>query len=88
VLGADIRSIVGLLSRDFMMLVLIAIIIATPISWYAMNRWLQGFAYKMEIQPWIFILAGFIALAIAGITISFQSIKSAVMNPVNSLRSE
>lgn len=88
VLGADIRSIVSLLSRDFMMLVLIAIIIATPISWYAMSRWLQGFAYKMEIQPWIFIFSGCIALAIAAMTISFQSIKSAVMNPVNSLRSE
>jgi putative ABC transport system permease protein len=88
VLGADLRSIVGLLSQDFIKLVLIAILLATPISWYAMHQWLEGFAYRMEIHPWIFILAGCIALSIALITISYQSIKSAVMNPVASLRSE
>ncbi len=88
VLGADLRSIVGLLSKDFIKLVLIAIFIATPISWYTMNQWLEGFAYRMEIQPWIFVLAGCMALSIAVITISYQSIKSAIMNPVTSLRSE
>jgi putative ABC transport system permease protein len=88
VLGADLRNIVGLLSKDFIVLVLIAIVIATPISWYAMDRWLEGFAYKMEIQPWIFVLSGFAALVIAVFTISYQSIKTAVMNPVSSLRSE
>jgi putative ABC transport system permease protein len=88
VLGADLRSIVALLSKDFIKLVVIAILIATPISWYAMSRWLEGFAYRMEIHSWIFVLAGCIALSIAVITISFQSIKSAVMNPVTSLRSE
>lgn len=88
VLGADFRSIVRLLSKDFIKLVLIAILIATPVSWYAMNRWLEGFAYRIEIQPWIFILAGCLALAIAVITISYQSIRSAIMNPVSSLRSE
>jgi putative ABC transport system permease protein len=88
VLGADLRSIVTLLSKDFIVLVLIAIVIATPVSWYAMNRWLQGFAYKMEIQPWIFVLSGCIALVIALLTISYQSLRSAVMNPVSSLRSE
>jgi putative ABC transport system permease protein len=77
-----------LLSKDFIVLVLIAIVIATPISWYAMNQWLQGFAYKMEIQPWIFLASGFIALLIAVFTISYLSVKSAVMNPVTSLRSE
>ncbi len=88
VLGADVQTIVLLLSNDFIKLVLIAIIIATPVSWYAMNKWLDGFAYKMEIHAWMFVLAGVIALSIAVFTISYQSIKSALMNPVNSLRSE
>jgi putative ABC transport system permease protein len=88
VLGADLQNIVGLLSKDFIKLVLVAIFIATPVAWYAMNRWLEGFAYRMEISPWIFVLAGVIALSIAVLTISYQAIKSAVMNPVTSLRSE
>jgi putative ABC transport system permease protein len=88
VMGADLRNIILLLSKDFIKLVLIAIIIATPISWYTMNRWLEGFAYRMEVHAWIFILAGCIALSIAVFTISYQSIKSALMNPVSSLRSE
>lgn len=88
VLGADLRSIVGLLSRDFIKLVLIAILLATPISCYAMHQWLEGFAYRMEIHSWIFILAGSMALLVALVTISYQSIRSAVMNPVSSLRSE
>ena len=88
VLGADLRNIISLLSKDFIGLVLIAIVIATPVSWYTMNRWLEGFAYRMEIQAWIFVLSGFIALLVAVFTISYQSIKSAVMNPVTSLRSE
>ncbi len=88
VLGADVRSIVTLLSKDFVLLVLVAMLIATPLSWYAMNQWLEGFAYRMEIQFWIFIFAGVIALSIAVFTISFQSIKSALLNPVNSLKNE
>lgn len=88
VLGADVQTIVLLLSNDFIKLVVVAIIIATPVSWYAMNIWLDGFAYKMEIQAWMFVLAGVIALSIAVVTISYQSIKSALVNPVNSLRSE
>jgi putative ABC transport system permease protein len=88
VMGADLKNIILLLSKDFIKLVLIAIIIATPISWYTMNRWLEGFAYRMEVHAWIFILAGCIALSIAVFTISYQSIKSALMNPVSSLRSE
>jgi putative ABC transport system permease protein len=88
VLGADVGNIVGLLSKDFIKLVVIAIIIATPISWYTMNQWLEGFAYRMEIQAWVFILAGGIALSIAVFTISFQSLKSAFMNPVYALKSE
>lgn len=88
VLGAEVYNIVTLLSKDFIKLVMISIFIATPISWYYMNQWLEGFAYRMEIQPWIFVLAGVVAIAVAIFTISYQSFKSASMNPVTSLRSE
>jgi putative ABC transport system permease protein len=88
VLGAEVTNIVMLLSKDFIMLVAVSILIATPVSWYYMNEWLQGFAYRMDIQPWIFVLAGLVAVAIALFTISFQSLRSAHMNPVSSLRSE
>jgi putative ABC transport system permease protein len=88
VLGADVRNIVALLSKDFVKLVVVSILIATPVSWYYMDQWLEGFAYRMEIQAWIFVLAGLAAVATAVFTISFQSLKSARMNPVSSLRSE
>ncbi len=88
VLGASVASIVTLLSRDFLKLVLIAIVIASPIAWYAMNRWLQDFAYKIDIEWWVFVGAGLLAVGIALLTVSFQSVKAALMNPVNSLRSE
>jgi putative ABC transport system permease protein len=88
VLGADVRSIVGLMSKDFIRLILISILIATPASWYAMTRWLESFAYQKEISPWVFVLAGSSALVIAAFTISYQSVKAALVNPVNSLRSE
>jgi putative ABC transport system permease protein len=88
VLGASVGGIVGLLSKDFLKLVLIAILIASPLSWYAMNRWLQGFAYKLDIEWWIFALAGVLAVGIALLTVSFQSIKAALMNPVKSLKTE
>ena len=88
VLGASVTSIVALLSQDFLKLVLIAIVIASPIAWYAMNRWLQDFAYKITIEWWVFALAGLLAVGIALLTVSFQSIKAALMNPVKSLRSE
>lgn len=88
VLGANVNSIVALLSKDFMVLIVVAMLIATPAAWYSMNRWLEGFAYRVEIQFWIFILAGLAAIAIAAATISFQAIKAARGNPVNSLRSE
>ncbi|HEY0744322.1 MAG TPA: ABC transporter permease [Chryseosolibacter sp.] len=88
VLGADMKSIVGLLSRDFVVLVLISIGIATPVAWYAMTRWLEGFAYRMEISPWTFVLAGASAVLIALLTITYQSVKAALVNPVSSLRSE
>ena len=88
VLGASVTSIVTLLSKDFLKLVLIAIVIASPIAWYAMNRWLQDFAYKIDIEWWVFALTGLLAVGIALLTVSFQSIKAALMNPVKSLRSE
>ncbi|RCR71414.1 ABC transporter permease [Larkinella punicea] len=88
VLGASVGNIVGLLSTDFLKLVLVSILIATPIAWYGMNQWLQDFAYKIDVEWWMFALAGFAAVAIAFATVSFQSIKAALMNPVKSLRSE
>ncbi|QIP12919.1 FtsX-like permease family protein [Spirosoma aureum] len=88
VLGASVASLVGLLSKDFLKLVLIAIVIASPLAWYAMSQWSQGFAYKADIEWWVFVLAGLLAVGIALLTVSFQSIKAALMNPVNSLRSE
>ena len=88
VLGASIPGLVALLSKDFLKLVLIAIVIASPIAWYTMNRWLQDFAYRIDVEWWMFALAGVLAIGIALITVSFQSIKAALMNPVKSLRSE
>jgi putative ABC transport system permease protein len=88
VLGASVTSIIGLLSKDFLKLVFIAIIIASPVAWYAMNQWLKDFAYKIDIEWWIFALAGLLAIGIALLTVSFQSIKAALMNPIKSLRSE
>jgi len=88
VLGASVVSIVALLSKNFLKLVLVAIVIASPIAWYAMHRWLQGFAYKVDIAWWVFALAGALAVGIALLTVSFQSAKAALMNPVKSLRSE
>ncbi|GAB3949004.1 ABC transporter permease [Spirosoma harenae] len=88
VLGASVSSIIQMLATDFIRLVVIAILIATPIAWYAMSQWLQDFAYKIDVQWWVFVLAGLLALAIALLTVSFQSIKAALMNPVRSLRSE
>ncbi|MBC8153538.1 MAG: FtsX-like permease family protein, partial [Bacteroidetes bacterium] len=88
VLGASVSSIVALLSKDFLKLVLIAIVVASPIAWFAMNRWLQDFAYKIDIEWWVFALAGLLAVGIALLTVSFQSVKAALMNPVKSLKSE
>ncbi|HEX8528706.1 MAG TPA: FtsX-like permease family protein, partial [Cytophagales bacterium] len=88
VLGASIPSIVMLLSKDFLKLVLVAILVASPIAWYAAHRWLQEFAYHIDVAWWIFALAGGVAVGIALLTVSFQSIKAALMNPVKSLRNE
>ena len=88
VLGASVLSIVTLLSKDFLRLVLLAVVIATPFAWYGMHQWLEGFAYRVTIHWWVFVLTGALALGIALLTISFQSVKAALMNPVKSLRSE
>ena len=88
VLGASVANIVTLLGKDFIVLVAIAIVIAIPVAAYSMNKWLENFAYKTDISFWLFVLASFIAVAIALLTISFQAIKAAIANPVNSLRSE
>ncbi|NIJ51824.1 ABC transporter permease [Dyadobacter arcticus] len=88
VLGASIAGIVGLLSKDFLKLVAIAIVIASPVAWWLMNQWLQGFAYRIDIEWWMFAAAAISAVLIAIATVSFQSIKAALMNPVRALRSE
>ena len=88
VLGASVASIVALLSQDFLKLVLVAIVIASPLAWWAMTKWLADFAYKVTIDWWVFALAGALAVVIALLTVSFQSIRAALMNPVKSLRSE
>ena len=88
VLGASVPGIVKLLSTDFLKLVFIAFLIATPISWWAMQQWLQRFAYRVPVSWWMFALAGLLAVFIALFTISFQAIRAAVANPVKSLRSE
>ncbi|RRB05023.1 ABC transporter permease [Larkinella rosea] len=88
VLGASVGSIVALLSKDFLKLVLVAIVVASPIAWYAVSQWLDDFAYKIDISWWIFAVAGVLAVSIALVTVSFQSIKAALMNPVKTLRSE
>lgn len=88
VLGASAEGITFMLTKEFLKLVLIAAVIAFPVTWFAMSKWLQGFAYRMNIQWWVFIAAAAIAMFIAFVTISFQSIKAAIANPVKSLRSE
>jgi len=88
VLGADVRQIVTLMSKEFMKLVLIAFVIAVPLAWYAMSRWLEGFEYKTTINVLIFVYSGLAALVIALATVSFESIKAAIANPVKALRNE
>jgi putative ABC transport system permease protein len=89
VLGSSVSGIVSLLSKDFLILVGISFIIATPIAWYFMSHWfLQGFAYRIPLSWWMFALAGVLAVAIALVTVSSQAIKAAVMNPVKSLKTE
>lgn len=88
ILGASVMNVTGLLSKQFLALVLTGILLATPISWYMMNNWLSGFAYHTDLSAWIFVIAGILAILIALATVSFQSVKAALANPVNSLKAE
>lgn len=88
VLGASVTNITALISKDFIVLVFTAIIIASPIAWFIMDRWLRDFAFKINIAWWIFVLAGAVAIIIALATVSAQAIKAAIVNPVKSLRTE
>jgi putative ABC transport system permease protein len=88
VLGASVTNVTTLLSRDFVKLVIVSIVIASPIAWYGMNKWLQNFEYRIHIEWWMFLAAGLSAIVIALLTVSFQAIKAALMNPVKSLRTE
>ena len=88
VLGASVSQIVSLFSREFIKLVFLAFLIAAPLAWWLMNGWLQGFAYKVSFSAWILLLAGFISVFIALLTVSWQAVKTAVANPVDSLRTE
>jgi putative ABC transport system permease protein len=88
VLGATVSGVVILLAKDFLRLVIIATLLASPLAWWAMKKWLEGFAYSISIEWWMFVLTAVLAVSVAVLTISFQSIKAALMNPVKSLKSE
>jgi len=88
VLGATVGNVVGLLSKDFLQLVFIAICMAIPFAWYFTQEWLQNFAYRIELHWTMFAVAGIAAIIIALITVSFQSIRAAIANPINALRNE
>jgi len=87
-LGASVQNIVGMLSKDFLKYVLIAALIAWPLAWFSIHKWLQDYAYRIDISWWVFVLAVVIAILIALVTVSFQAIKAAIANPVKSLRTE
>jgi len=88
VLGASVTTITTLLSKDFLKLVLVSIVIAVPVTWYFMGKWLEDFAYRISISWWVFAISGILTLVIALLTVSFQAIRAAKQNPVKSLRSE
>ena len=88
VLGATTAGITALLARDFLRLVLIAIVIATPLAWWIMNNWLQDFASRISVPWWIFAVSGGLAVVVAFLTVSFQSVKAALANPVEALKNE
>ena len=88
ILGASITSILTMLTKDFVILIIIALLVATPLSWLMMNRWLQEFAYHINISWVVYVLAGFSAIVIALLTVSYQAIKVALANPVKSLKTE
>jgi ABC-type antimicrobial peptide transport system permease subunit len=88
VLGARVITIVGLLSNDFLKLVLIAILVATPLAWSIMSGWLENFAYRILLEWWMFLLAGVLMITVAVVVVSLQAMKAAMANPVKNLRSE
>jgi len=88
VLGASVANIFGLFSVEFVKLVAVALVLASPVAWYVMSQWLAGFEYKIDIEWWMYVLAGVLAIGIALVTVSFQAIRAALMNPVKSLRGE
>ena len=88
VLGSSVSGIVVMLSKDFIFLILIAFVLASPIGWFAVNRWLQDFAYHMDINAWLFVLTAVAGVIIAFITVGYQTLRAANSNPVNSLRNE
>jgi len=88
VLGASVTQVVGLISRDFIILVILAMVLASPIAWYLMKGWLQNFYYRISLEPWIFAAAGMTSMGIALLTVSYQAIKAGLANPVDSLRNE
>jgi putative ABC transport system permease protein len=88
VLGASVGSLFTLLSREFVILVFISLLIASPVAWWAMNKWLTNYSYSIHISWWIFALAGVVAILITLTTVSFQAAKAALTNPIKSLRSE
>jgi putative ABC transport system permease protein len=88
VLGASVSGLVALLSSDFLKLVLLANVLAWPLAWWAMHKWLEEFTYRVELNAFIFIVAGVMALLIAIVTVSFQALKVAIANPVDALRDE
>jgi ABC-type antimicrobial peptide transport system permease subunit len=88
VLGASVTGIAALLSQDFLRLVLISFVVAAPVAWYAMFKWLQDYSYRVTIQWWVFALAAGLSLGIAILTVSFQAVRAALANPARSLRSE
>jgi putative ABC transport system permease protein len=87
-LGASVASLFALLSKEFIVLVMIALLIASPLSWWAMNAWLRGFEYRAPVGIWVFAVAGILAILIALLTVSFQAIKAAIANPVKRLKTE
>jgi len=88
VLGASVPQIIRLISKDFILLVLLAFIISVPLAWVGMNKWLDNFAYRTDISWWIFLLAGTSMIVVALLTLALQTIKAAIANPVKSLRTE
>ena len=87
-MGASVQHVLFLLSKDFLLLVLVSFVLAIPVTWWIMHNWLQDFAYRIDIKWWVFGIAGLLAILIAIVTISLQALKAALANPVQSLRTE